>query len=383
MLRRILSSLGPVMPRPPLREIIRASLGAGLGIAVCAALVALLALEVGSTAALVLAAPLGATTFLLFVVPNSPLAQPWSAVMGNTVSAATGYLVALLGLPLAPATALAVGGSVAAMTVIRAMHPPGAAFALLAVLGAESTLKIGPVFPLVPAALDTAALVLAAIVWNRLTGRVYPFRQAAATGTHGTQDPAPERRLLPSSDVLSALRDSMNLGANIGAEDLARILIAAETEAAIRRTSAQTCGEVMSRDLVTVGPDTRLGTVAGLFRKHNFRTLPVVAPDRTFLGLISQGDLIASVRADARRRHRGWWRGFVRMIGQDGASPLARDIMETGLPTVEAATPLGAVLPILADSGVQAAPVLDGKRLIGLVTRSDLIAVLARTAQGA
>ena len=88
-------------------------------------------------------------------------------------------------------------------------------------------------------------------------------------------------------------------------------------------------------------------------------------------------------RSDARRRHRGWWRGFVRMIGQDGASPLARDIMETGLPTVEAATPLGAVLPILADSGVQAAPVLDGKRLIGLVTRSDLIAVLARTAQGA
>lgn len=69
-----------------------------------------------------LVAPLGATAVLVFCVPNSPLAQPWSAVVGNVTSA----IVALLVLRFVPApwaTGGAVGAAVVAMMLMRALHP--------------------------------------------------------------------------------------------------------------------------------------------------------------------------------------------------------------------------------------------------------------------
>jgi CBS domain-containing membrane protein len=365
MIRR-LAGFGPSMPRPHAREVLRATAGVAVGLLACGVLLVALGREIGPMPGLILLAPMGATAFLLFAVPNSPLAQPWSAVVGNTLSGAAGFAAVASGLPPLAAAPLAVGLAVAAMGLARALHPPGAAVALAAVLAGAGTKAIGPSFPLMPVALDTLTLVAVALIWNRATGRAYPFLQTAAVGTHGTRDPAPERRLLPSPEDLATLRDAMNLGPNIGAEDLARLLDAAEAEAAARRFAARTCGDVMSRDLVTVRPDALPADIADLFHKHNFRTLPVVGPDAEFLGLIAQGDLIH--------------RAFPRHGVPNPTEPLARDIMETGLRTVAPETPLGAVLPILGDSGVQAAPVLSHGRLVGLVTRSDLIALLARLA---
>jgi CBS domain-containing membrane protein len=51
--------------------------------------------------------------------------------------------------------------------------------------------------------------------------------------------------------------------------------------------------------------------------------------------------------------------------------------MTTLLKTVEPNDGVGVLVQLLADGGVQAAPVVDGERLVGIVTRSDLLAVLA------
>ncbi|MGR3633416.1 MAG: HPP family protein [Limimaricola soesokkakensis] len=110
-----------------------------------------------------LVAPLGATAVLVFCVPNSPLAQPWSAVVGNVTSA----LIALLAIRFVPApwaSGVAVGAAIAAMMVMRALHPPGSAVALLMALDPAPVLEAGPIFALMPVGVTTAALVLAAIV---------------------------------------------------------------------------------------------------------------------------------------------------------------------------------------------------------------------------
>ena len=78
-------ALGPAMARIRLRDAGLAALGAGLGLAACAWLI--LAPEVDLRHGLYMIAPLGASAVLLFAAPNSPLAQPWSAVVGNSVSA--------------------------------------------------------------------------------------------------------------------------------------------------------------------------------------------------------------------------------------------------------------------------------------------------------
>lgn len=378
-IRRLVRAFGPVMARPRGIEPLRAALGAGLGLLACGLILAGAAFyAVPDQAGLVLIAPLGASAFLMFAVPNSPLAQPWSAVVGNSVSALVAVAVLHLDLPVTAAAGLAVGLAMVAMALLRALHPPGAAVALTTVLAAPGSLGYG--FVLVPVMLDTVLLMLVAIAFNRATGRKYPFRQPHAESVHHTRDAPPDRRLGLSPEDLADLLGRFNLSANIGAEDFGRVLAAAEEAAAERRFAGLRCGEVMSRDVVRVAPATRLRVVADLFRRHAFKALPVCDTGDRLVGIITQNDLIQRARRDARLEHRSFAEALSGLLRTPAKPPRARDIMTHDPITVLVDTPVGALLHLLADGGVQAVPVLEGARMVGILTRSDLLAVLARDA---
>lgn len=370
-------SFGPAMPRPRPQEALRAGLGAGIALSLSGGVLVVLNAWRGDFANFLLIAPLGASAFLLFAIPNSPLAQPFSAIMGNTVSALVAIAVLQLGLPAEVSVGLAVGGAIFVMAIIRAMHPPGGAVALATVLIAVEGGRVGIAFALSPVLLDTGLLVLLAVVYNRFTGRRYPFRQASETGAHKTGDAAPDRRLGLAPDVLERVLSEFNLGANIGAEDFGRILAAAEAEAARRHFAELTCGEVMSKDIVSVAPDTSLGTIADLFRKHHFKTLPVVDADQRLEGIISQNDLLQRARSLSLPREGGFAGNLRALLDPANQRICAQDIMTTDLRVVRPEDGVGILVQLLADGGVQAAPVVDGQRLVGIVTRSDLLAVLA------
>src|SRR5258706_10586585 len=90
-----------------------------------------------------LVAPMGASAVLLFAVPASPLAQPWSIIGGNLVSATVGVAcAALIGNPV-HAAALAVAVAVGAMFALRCIHPPSGAVALTAGLGGPAGHAMG------------------------------------------------------------------------------------------------------------------------------------------------------------------------------------------------------------------------------------------------
>ena len=116
---------GPVVPRPAPADMWRVAMGSIVGMGMATALVWLA--HAGTwDLPLRLFAPLGATAVLLFAVPTSPLAQPWSCVVGNTVSALWALFVLQWSPPqLAPA--LAVGGAIGCMLLTRSLHPPGGA----------------------------------------------------------------------------------------------------------------------------------------------------------------------------------------------------------------------------------------------------------------
>ena len=164
---RHLHHLGPAMPTPARAVFLRAPLGAALGIGICALLALVLPVK--------LVAPLGATAFLIFAVPNAPLAQPWSAIVGNTVAAGAALAVVAVAPP-ALAPMLAIGAAILAMMLARALHPPGGAVALLLALDPAISAS-GPAAALLAVSLPTAALVIAGTLFNRATGRVFPFRQ--------------------------------------------------------------------------------------------------------------------------------------------------------------------------------------------------------------
>lgn len=369
------------MARPRGREPFRAAVGAGLALTLCGLLLTAINAAFGlePAAGLFLIAPLGATAFLLFAVPNSPLAQPWSAIVGNGISAIVAVTVVFADLPAVHSAGLAVAFAIALMALCRAMHPPGAAVALATVLSEPVVVELGYWFALAPVLLDTALLVGFAAVYNRLTGRKYPFRQPAEGSGPQAAPRSDRQRLGLSPDDLADLLGRYNLSANIGAEDFGRVLGAATEEAARRQFNGLTCADVMSRDVVSVSPYTRLGTVADLFRRHHFKTVPVVYAGDELCGIITQNDLIQRAREDALAHRQGFAAAMSRLAGAAIRNrTCAADIMTTDLVTVGPDDRVGDLIRLLADGGVQAVPVVEHGRLVGIVTRSDLIAVLAR-----
>lgn len=344
-------ALGPAVPRPKPAEVLRASVGAFLGVALAALVLwAITPRAAGLFSHPLLIAPFGASAMLVFAVPNSPLAQPWSVVMGNTLSAVVALAVLLFPLPQLVADSVAVGAAVAAMAAARALHPPGGAVALFVAMAQPQgwDVALSPVF------VGSVVLVIAGVIWHRATGRTYPFRQPTASA-HKTADAAPERRHLPAPGALAELLSRLRLEGTIGVEDLSRLITAAETEAASLPLAGLTARHLMSRDVITTAATTGLTDLAETFHHHRFKTLPVVDAGGHYLGLVAQDALVGL--ADARMT--------------------ATDLAHLA-PVAMPETPAAELVQRLADGQEQAVPIVEAGRLVGLVTRSDLIALLAR-----
>lgn len=340
-----LGAFGPVIPRPPAREILRAAAGSAIGLAIAG----WIELSMGLSPSFL--APLGATTVLVFAVPNSPLAQPWSSVAGS-IAAALVAIPAALWLPLPWAAPAAVGAAILVMSALRALHPPGGAVALLTAISLSPDRPFALLPPLI---VGTVTLVAVAMAWARLTGRFYPMRSADAPG------PAVARIGLHRAE-LEALLDRFRQGPNLGAADLGRLLAAAEAEVALHRFDGTTCGDVMTRPLISVPPTAGFDEMARLFAGNRIKSLPVVDPRGALVGIVQQGDLVRA----ASQRHAAL------------SSVVARDVMGPPAEQVPADLPVGALLERLAVQGAQVVAVTEGARVVGVITRSDVIGLLLR-----
>jgi CBS domain-containing membrane protein len=207
---------GRFLPEPlptSYAERLRASVGVAIGIALTGLVGTLCVGPVGSLPMLV--APMGASAVLLFGVTASPLAQPWSIMGGNLVSAFVGVTAARwVGSPLA-AAALAIGCAFGLMSLLRCVHPPSGAVALTAVLGGPHIASLGYGFVLIPIGLNSLALVVAALVYNNATGRSYPHHAHQPLHPHPafkqlTLDPADLDEVLADyGDALDISRDDL------------------------------------------------------------------------------------------------------------------------------------------------------------------------------
>jgi CBS domain-containing membrane protein len=170
----------PMLAGATPRDRVFACVGGVIGIVITSALSAVL---LHTSAPLpMLVAPMGASAVLVFAVPASPLAQPWSVVGGNVISALVGVLAARF-IPIPHlAVGIAVGGAILAMSLLRCLHPPGGAAALTAVIGGPAVLHAGLLFPFVPVGVNALILVLMGIAYHRLSGHSYPHRPTAVAG---------------------------------------------------------------------------------------------------------------------------------------------------------------------------------------------------------
>lgn len=215
----------PILAGATIRDRVIACLGALIGIAVTG-LVSRALLPGQAAAGLILTASMGASAVLLFVVPASPLAQPWAIIGGNVISAAVGVAIARLIPDPILAAAVAVAVAIAAMSLARCLHPPGGGAALVAVLGGPAITEAGWSFVWSPVLLDALLLTAAGLLFHRFSGHAYPHRTAAAAQPVGLE--------LTEADVDAALAD-FGEPLDISRDDLRLIAQGAASRAFARR----------------------------------------------------------------------------------------------------------------------------------------------------
>lgn len=344
------------MPRPqntPFTEQFLSCLGAFIGLTVTAWICRF---ALGDSSPWLIA-PMGASAVLLFAVPSSPLAQPWSIIGGNMLSALVGVACAHLIEQTWLAAAVAGSIAIAAMFFCRCVHPPGGAVAMTAVLGGEPISHLGYHFALVPVGLSCLSIVLIALMFNALLKRNYPLPLPVPVQSRtNTADPLPQERVgIRSDDVRDAL-SAHHLELNIGQADLEAILYETEKRAYRRRFGGMRCDDIMSRDLVYVAGDASVDDARREMRAHGLDSLPVV-DGYTFIGVLTLKSLLAA-----------------------GLEPTAT--IEAHVAPVSAVRPdtfIDDLIDPLADAPNHRLPVTDEHdRLIGIVSQTDLVAALFR-----
>ena len=140
--------------------------------------------------------------------------------------------------------------------------------------------------------------------------------------------------------------------------------------------------DVMVRDVITVGAETGVDAAVKLLAERDVSALPVVGENGTLLGIISEADLIHRAEIGTEK-HRPWW-----LESMTAASTLAADfskshgkkvgeIMTLDVVSVSEDTSLGEIAALFERERIKRVPVLNDGKLVGIVSRSNLIQALA------
>ncbi len=143
--------------------------------------------------------------------------------------------------------------------------------------------------------------------------------------------------------------------------------------------------DLMSTEVISVGPDTPARDIARILAESRISGVPVVDNTGAPLGMVSEGDLVARHEAD-RVMRRDWWLTLLAegdaMVNElmellAPARRTARDLMSTPIITIGEATDLPDIARLLATYRIKRVPVVEDGRIVGIVSRADLVRALA------
>lgn len=146
--------------------------------------------------------------------------------------------------------------------------------------------------------------------------------------------------------------------------------------------------DVMTHDVVTVHTDATVKEIAEILLAKGISGVPVVDAAGALVGVVSEGDLLHRVETETERR-RSWWLELLadrEQMAQDFVKSHARkagDVMTRQVVTVKPDTPLSDVSALLEKHKIKRVPVVDGGKVVGIVSRANLLKALVRFGEGA
>jgi CBS domain-containing protein len=145
-----------------------------------------------------------------------------------------------------------------------------------------------------------------------------------------------------------------------------------------------TAATIMTRDVVSILPGDSVPQIAAKLSKHRISAAPVVDITGKLLGMVSEGDLMRSFGVRNAMR-RAWWLDML-AEGEDLAPAFleyirldnhkATDLMTRDVVTATEETPISEIADLLIKNGIKRVPILRGARIVGIVSRADIVGTL-------
>lgn len=140
--------------------------------------------------------------------------------------------------------------------------------------------------------------------------------------------------------------------------------------------------DIMTARVISARPDVSVGALAALMGDNGISAVPIVDADDRVVGIVSEGDLVRRSETGTERR-RGWWlRAFaepqtlaaeyVKAHGRKAADVMTREVI-----SVSEDTPVADIVDLLERHRIKRVPVLRDGKLVGVVSRANLVRALA------
>ncbi len=144
--------------------------------------------------------------------------------------------------------------------------------------------------------------------------------------------------------------------------------------------------DVMTRNVLSVAPDATVAQAVELMLERGISGLFVVDATGTLAGIVTEGDLLRRDELGTERR-RSWWLRLIASPGRQAADftrthgRRVADVMTHDVLSVKADAPLEEIVTLMEEHRIKRVPVLEGDRVVGVVSRADLLRALAVAAR--
>ena len=139
---------------------------------------------------------------------------------------------------------------------------------------------------------------------------------------------------------------------------------------------------VMTAKVVTAKPDTSVKALAELMVKQRIGAVPIIDADGNVVGLVSESDLMRRPETGTERPS-SWWLHLVQDPSEQALAYVkshglyAKDVMTRDVATVKEDASLAEIAELLESRGIKRVPVMRNDKLIGIISRADLLRGLA------
>lgn len=148
-----------------------------------------------------------------------------------------------------------------------------------------------------------------------------------------------------------------------------------------------TAADVMTSPVISAAPESNMAEIAALLSSKHISAVPVCTPDGRLVGMVSESDILRPFRESVRQR-RDWWLGMLsdgEELSQNFLDYLRRDtrtaadVMTRHVITADERSTLPQLAELMVGRGIKRVPIMRAGKVVGIVSRADLIASIART----